>query len=58
MADQLTASIAVVLARAPEWIRQELASSEPAVRNRAEETLAAMIAAALHPAGEGGSLKT
>jgi hypothetical protein len=39
--------VAAVLARAPEWIRQDLAGKDAASRARAEETLAAMIAAAL-----------
>lgn len=37
-----------VLGRAPEWVRLDLSSKEPLVRRRAEETLAAMITAALH----------
>ncbi len=36
-----------VLARAPQWLRQDLLSSDPIVRARAEETLAAMISSAL-----------
>ena len=36
-----------LLARAPHWLRQDLNSADPTVRTRAEETLAAMIAAAL-----------
>jgi hypothetical protein len=36
-----------LLARTPEWVRQDLASKEPLVRERAEETLAMMIEAAL-----------
>jgi len=36
-----------VLARAPQWVRQDLLSSDPIVRARAEETLAAMISSAL-----------
>jgi hypothetical protein len=32
-----------VIARAPEWIRQELVSKDKAMRERAEEALAAMI---------------
>ena len=37
-----------LLARAPQWIRQDLMSNEAPTRRRAEETLAAMIAAALY----------
>jgi len=36
-----------LLARAPEWIRADLASKDATARSRAEETLAAMIEAAL-----------
>ena len=36
-----------VLARMPEWARVDLSSKEPAARVRAEETVAAMIVAAL-----------
>jgi hypothetical protein len=36
-----------VLERAPQWVRQDLLSSDPVVRARAEETLAAMISSAL-----------
>ncbi len=48
MADTVTADIiTAVIARAPQWIRHDLASSDAALRVRAEESLAAMIAAAL-----------
>ncbi len=36
-----------VLERAPQWVRQDLLSSDAGVRARAEETLAAMISSAL-----------
>lgn len=36
-----------LLARAPEWVRVDLASKDAMARARAEETLAAMIEAAL-----------
>ncbi|WP_116969204.1 DUF6771 family protein [Blastomonas sp. UPD001] len=36
-----------VLERAPQWVRQDLLSSDTVVRARAEETLAAMISSAL-----------
>jgi len=36
-----------VLERAPQWVRQDLLTSDPVVRTRAEETLAAMISNAL-----------
>lgn len=38
-----------VLNRAPQWIRHDLDAKDPAIRGRAEETLAAMIASALQP---------
>lgn len=47
MIDALAASVNRVLARAPEWIRHNLVSSEASTRSRAEEALAAMIAAAM-----------
>ncbi len=37
-----------VLARAPEWLRTDLAARDPLARERAEETLAAMISAAFN----------
>ena len=39
--------VAGVLGRAPEWVRGDLSSKDVSVRRRAEETLAAMISAAL-----------
>ncbi len=36
-----------VLRRVPEWVRNDMASRDPANRRRAEETLAAMMAAAV-----------
>lgn len=47
MNNDLQATINITIARAPEWIRQELLSKEKATRARAEEALAAMIAGAL-----------
>jgi len=38
-----------VLERAPQWVRQDLLTSDPVVRARAEETLAAMISSARWP---------
>ena len=52
MSDQLAATLAPALAKVPEWIRRELASSEPAVRNRAEEALAVSLAAAVRRASD------
>ncbi|WP_140850181.1 DUF6771 family protein [Sphingomonas glacialis] len=47
MNNDFQATITATIARAPEWIRQELLSKEKATRARAEEALAAMIAVAL-----------
>lgn len=49
MTDQQNATITSVVHRAPEWIRHDLLAKEPGARQRAEEALAAMIAAALRP---------
>lgn len=40
-------TISAVVHRTPEWIRHDLGSKDPSIRSRAEEALAAMIAAAL-----------
>jgi hypothetical protein len=48
MANDIQAVIASAVARAPEWIRRELLADEKAMRARAEEALAAMIADALN----------
>jgi hypothetical protein len=50
MQDDLQATITAIIARTPEWVRQELLSKEQATRARAEEALAAMIAGALKDA--------
>ena len=47
MNDQQRTTITAVVHRAPEWIRQDLVSKDQAARQRAEDALAAMIAAAL-----------
>lgn len=52
MTDELATALATALAKVPEWIRRELASGEPAVRNRAEEALAGALAAAVRPASD------
>jgi hypothetical protein len=39
--------ITAIIARAPDWMRQDLLSKDAIVRARAEETLGAMIANAL-----------
>jgi hypothetical protein len=51
MSDDLQTVITATIARAPEWIRQELLSREKSTRERAEEALGAMIAGALKEAG-------
>jgi len=43
----ITALVADILARAPDWIRKDLASKDPINRTRAEEALAALIGSAL-----------
>ena len=43
----LTARIALVVKNAPEWVRTDLASRDPAIRERGEETIAAMIVSAI-----------
>ena len=47
--------VSSLLARTPEWVRQDLSSKDIVVRTRAEETLAMMIDAALR--GEASSLE-
>lgn len=47
MTDETALTLSVVIARAPEWIRRDLAGKDLVARTRAEEALAAMIAAAL-----------
>ncbi|NYI23821.1 hypothetical protein [Sphingobium indicum] len=42
-----TTLIMTILSRAPQWIRHDLLSKDASVKQRAEETLAAMIANAL-----------
>lgn len=39
--------IAATLAKAPDWVRQDLLAKDAILRQRAEETIAAMIAVAL-----------
>jgi hypothetical protein len=47
----IAAVVRELLARAPEWVRIDLASKDATTRARAEETLAAMIEAALNKDG-------
>ncbi|WP_170065968.1 MULTISPECIES: DUF6771 family protein [Sphingomonadaceae] len=42
-----TTTILQVIERAPQWVRHDLEAKDAAIRARAEETLAAMISAAL-----------
>jgi hypothetical protein len=39
--------VTAVLRQAPQWIRSDLLSKDPSMRERAEEALAAMIASAI-----------
>ena len=41
-----------ILAKTPAWLRHDLASADKSARSRAEETLAAMIVAALETDSE------
>ena len=43
----ITTLVTDILARAPEWIRKDLASKDPLNRIRAEEALAALIGSVL-----------
>ncbi|WP_454884382.1 DUF6771 family protein [Sphingomonas oryzagri] len=43
----ITSLVTEILARAPDWIRKDLAAKDPLSRTRAEEALAALIGAAL-----------
>ena len=47
MNDTTSALILRVIERAPQWVRHDLGAKDEAIRTRAEETLAAMIANAL-----------
>jgi hypothetical protein len=47
MNETLTGTVLHVIERTPQWVRHDLESKDAAIRVRAEETLAAMIAAAL-----------
>jgi hypothetical protein len=44
--EELAGIVSGVVARLPEWVRTDLASKDASARERAEETLAAMIVAA------------
>jgi hypothetical protein len=47
MSDDIEAAIAKAIHNAPDWLRQHLASKDLSARLRAEETLAAKVAAAI-----------
>jgi hypothetical protein len=47
MKDALVEIVTEALKKAPAWLRHDLSSKDKAIRTRAEEALAAMIAAAL-----------
>lgn len=47
MNSPLTTTILQVIERAPQWVRHDLEAKDAINRARAEETLAAMISAAL-----------
>jgi hypothetical protein len=50
MNETLTGIVLQVIERTPQWVRHDLEAKDAAIRNRAEETLAAMIGAALDEA--------
>ena len=45
--NEIKQAIAATVARIPEWVRHDLAAKDLAARNRAEETLAAILLAAI-----------
>jgi hypothetical protein len=47
MSDDLSQRILAALVRIPDWLRRDLSSKDEANRQRAEESLSAMIASAL-----------
>jgi hypothetical protein len=51
MDDAQKASVLAVIRRMPQWIRHDLQTKDAAVRSRAEESLAAIIAGALEDDG-------
>jgi len=52
MTGTLNDRLQAILRRIPDWLRQDLAGSEPAARERAVETLAAMMTLALEDAAD------
>lgn len=47
MSDELSQRILAALVRMPDWLRRDLSSKDDANRQRAEQSLSAMIARAL-----------
>ena len=60
MSQHVVQVVEQLLAKAPQWLRQDLLSSDASTRRRAEETLAAMVAAALNdtPSGTVGMVQS
>lgn len=56
MDENMTALILRVIERAPHWLRHDLEAKDAGARQRAEETLAAMIADALANGNAGNSV--
>jgi len=55
MSNDFGAAITMAIHHAPDWLRQELASRDLTARLRAEEILAAKVAAALQEVGGFGA---
>jgi hypothetical protein len=51
--EHLLREVEAVLQRAPQWARSDMASADVLLRARAEDTLAAMIAASLAECDDG-----
>ncbi|PZU57190.1 MAG: hypothetical protein DI547_14265 [Sphingobium sp.] len=47
--EELTDLVAAAVGRTPQWVRHDLSATDASLRERAEETLAAMIVASLLP---------
>ena len=48
-AGQDTAALRDLVGRIPQWVRDDLTATDPMLRERAEDTLVAMIAALVGP---------
>lgn len=53
MTDDLSGRVLAALQRVPDWLRRDMAASDVAVRERAEEALAAIIGSVLGDQPEG-----